>query len=58
MCQMLCVEPILLLITIYHAIVYGLLYGLLSSLPIIFSGVHGQSTGVAGLNFWGACALV
>jgi len=50
--KMLCVEPILLLITIYHSIVYGLLYGLLSSLPLIFEGVHGQSPGIAGLNFW------
>ena len=30
----------------------GLLYGLLSSLPLIFEGVHGQSPGIAGLNFW------
>lgn len=36
--KMLCVEPILLLLTGYSGYVYGLLYALLSAIPIIYEG--------------------
>lgn len=41
--KMLLTEPILILVTLYLSVAYGMLYGLLSALPIIFRGVYGQS---------------
>ncbi len=42
-------EPIILLISIYVAFVYGLLYLFLSVYPIVFQQIHGWNSGVGGL---------
>ncbi|KAL6450010.1 FLU1 Major facilitator superfamily multidrug transporter FLU1 [Candida maltosa Xu316] len=49
--RMLITEPILLLITIYHAFVYGLLYLLLTAIPFIYSGEYHFSPGVSELPY-------
>ncbi|UKZ77547.1 hypothetical protein TrVFT333_005270 [Trichoderma virens FT-333] len=49
--KMLAMEPILLLLTIYMAFVYGVLYLFFFSYPIAFSGQRGWSTGLASLPF-------
>lgn len=49
--KMLFTEPILLLITIYNAFIYGLLYLLLTAVPLIFQGRYGFSPGVAELPY-------
>ncbi|PPQ75171.1 hypothetical protein CVT26_008701 [Gymnopilus dilepis] len=51
--KMLAQEPILLLITIYMSVVYGLLYGLFEAFPVIFMGRHGFSIAQTGLIFIG-----
>ena len=50
---MLAMEPILLLVTIYISIVYGLLYALFETLPIIFVVRRGFTIGQNGLIFIG-----
>jgi DHA1 family multidrug resistance protein-like MFS transporter len=49
---MLSLEPILILITLYSSIVYGLIYGLFEAIPIIFSEIRGISTELTGLMFF------
>ncbi|KAH8096902.1 MFS polyamine transporter [Cristinia sonorae] len=44
-------EPIIQLLGIYIAFVYGLLYLYLTTIPGIFEGVYQQSTGIAGLHY-------
>lgn len=44
-------EPILVLITIYLSVVYGILYGLFEAIPVIFSDLRGFNLGEAGLVF-------
>ncbi|KAH9947520.1 MFS polyamine transporter [Amylocystis lapponica] len=51
--QMLAMEPILVLVTLYMSLVYGVLYSLFEALPIIFIGVHGFTLGRCGLIFIG-----
>ncbi|KAF4549583.1 MFS-type transporter-like protein 37 [Elsinoe fawcettii] len=51
--RMLFTEPIVLLISIYMAFIYGLLYLMLTFYPIIFQQVHGMNQGVGGLPFFG-----
>jgi DHA1 family multidrug resistance protein-like MFS transporter len=51
--RMLFTEPIVLLLSIYMAFVYGLLYLFLTFYPIVFQGVHGMSPGVGGLPYFG-----
>ncbi|KAK4233989.1 major facilitator superfamily domain-containing protein [Achaetomium macrosporum] len=46
-------EPIVTLLSIYMAFIYGLLYLFLTAYPFVFQGVHGMSPGVAGLTFFG-----
>lgn len=46
-------EPIVLLLTIYMAIIYGVLYMLFSAFPIIYQQQRGWSQGVGGLAFLG-----
>lgn len=48
-------EPIVLLISIYMAIIYGTLYMLFSAFPIVFQQGRGWSQGVGGLAFLGVC---
>lgn len=46
-------EPIVLLIAVYAAIIYGILFLALAAFPIVFGGVHGWSQGLSGLSFLG-----
>jgi DHA1 family multidrug resistance protein-like MFS transporter len=50
---MLVLEPILVLITIYLSIVYGLLYALFEAIPVIFMQRRGFDEGQNGLIFIG-----
>lgn len=49
-------EPIVLLISIYMAIIYGTLYMLFGAFPIVFQKVRGWSEGIGGLSFLGVMA--
>ncbi|KAG2753484.1 MFS general substrate transporter [Suillus brevipes Sb2] len=44
-------EPIVQLLGIYMAYLYGLLYLFLTTIPSIFGGVYQQSVGIAGLHY-------
>ncbi|GAB1313141.1 Fluconazole resistance protein [Madurella fahalii] len=46
-------EPIVTLLSLYMAFIYGLLYLFLTAYPFVFQGVHGFSAGVSGLTFFG-----
>ena len=46
-------EPIVLLLSIYIAIVYGTLYMLFAAVPIVFQEARGWSEGIGGLPFIG-----
>lgn len=46
-------EPIVLLFSIYMAIVYGTLYMLFAAFPIVYEEVRGWSPGIGGLAFLG-----
>jgi DHA1 family multidrug resistance protein-like MFS transporter len=46
-------EPIVLLISIYMAFVYGLLYTFLTAYALVFQGVYGFNAGVGGLPYFG-----
>lgn len=48
---MLVLEPILILITIYMALIYGIIYLFFEAYPIAFSEVRGWSPGVGSLPF-------
>ncbi|PSK41078.1 hypothetical protein C7M61_000750 [Candidozyma pseudohaemuli] len=48
---MLFMEPILFLITLYNAFIYGMLYLFLTAVPLIFEGRYGFSQGVAELPY-------
>lgn len=51
--RMLFTEPIVLLISIYMAFIYGLLYLFLTFYPIVFQQIHGFNQGVGGLPYFG-----
>lgn len=46
-------EPIVLLISLYMAIIYGTLYMLFGAFPIVYQEVRGWSQGIGGLAFLG-----
>ncbi|PWN49818.1 MFS general substrate transporter, partial [Violaceomyces palustris] len=46
-------EPIVLLLSIYIAIVYGILYSLFGAFPIVYQRYRGWNAGVGGLAFLG-----
>jgi DHA1 family multidrug resistance protein-like MFS transporter len=46
-------EPIVLLLSIYMAFLYGLLYLFLTAYPIVFQRIHGFDKGVGGLPYFG-----
>ncbi|KAK3344435.1 major facilitator superfamily domain-containing protein [Lasiosphaeria hispida] len=46
-------EPIVTLLSIYMAFLYGLLYLFLTAYPFVFQGVHHFTPGIAGLTFFG-----
>lgn len=51
--RLLITEPIVLLLSIYMAFIYGLLYLFLTAYPIVFQEIHGFSGGVGGLPYFG-----
>jgi DHA1 family multidrug resistance protein-like MFS transporter len=51
--RMLFTERIVLLLSVYMAFIYGLLYLFLTAYPLVFQGVHRMSPGVSGLPFFG-----
>ncbi|KAG0633914.1 major facilitator superfamily domain-containing protein [Tuber brumale] len=51
--KMLVMNPVLLLLSLFLAFVYGFLYLLFVTFPILFQGQYGQSIGIAGLNYLG-----
>lgn len=51
--RLLVTEPIVLLLSIYMAFIYGLLYLFLTAYPIVFQQIHGFNLGVGGLPFFG-----
>ncbi|EGV62000.1 hypothetical protein CANTEDRAFT_115464 [Yamadazyma tenuis ATCC 10573] len=51
--RMLFTEPILFLITIYNAFIYGILYLFLTAIPLIFQGKYHFIPGVAELPYLG-----
>ncbi|KAL3495119.1 major facilitator superfamily domain-containing protein [Aspergillus germanicus] len=44
-------EPILLLTSLYLALVYGVWYLFFQAYPVVFQGLYGMSAGVGGLTF-------
>ncbi|KAK9426587.1 putative Major facilitator superfamily (MFS) profile domain-containing protein [Seiridium unicorne] len=46
-------EPIVLLLSIYMAIIYGTLYMLFAAFPIVYQQNRGWSQGIGGLSFLG-----
>ncbi|KAL5362792.1 major facilitator superfamily domain-containing protein [Aspergillus floccosus] len=51
--RILVTEPILLLLSLYMAFLYGLLYLFMTAYPLVFQHIHGFSKGVAGLTYFG-----
>ena len=51
--RLLVTEPIVLLISLYMAFIYGLLYLFLTAYPIAFQRIRGFNAGVGGLPFFG-----
>ncbi|OJJ72050.1 hypothetical protein ASPBRDRAFT_178061 [Aspergillus brasiliensis CBS 101740] len=47
------VEPIVLLMNLYIALIYGILYIWFEAFPIVFGEIHGFNTGQSGLAFLG-----
>jgi DHA1 family multidrug resistance protein-like MFS transporter len=54
--RLLVTEPIVLLLSIYMAFIYGLLYLFLTAYPIVFQQIHGMNGGVGGLPYFGMIA--
>ncbi|WVQ71319.1 hypothetical protein IAR50_000847 [Cryptococcus sp. DSM 104548] len=46
-------EPIVTILSIYTALIYGILYLFFAAYPIIFQSGHGWNTGIGGLAFLG-----
>ncbi|KAJ6112034.1 bicyclomycin resistance protein [Penicillium sp. IBT 18751x] len=46
-------EPIVLLLTFYAALIYGVLYMLFEAIPIVYEEKRGWSAGIGGLPFLG-----
>ena len=51
--RLLVTEPIVLLLSIYMAFIYGLLYLFLTAYPIVFQQLHHFNQGVGGLPYFG-----
>lgn len=51
--RLLFLEPIVTLLSIYMAFIYGILYLFLTAYPFVFQGVHGFNHGQSGLAFFG-----
>lgn len=51
--EMLFVEPIVLVFSIYTAFVFAVLFGFFEAFPVIFRGIYHMGLGVSGLPFLG-----
>lgn len=51
--RLLIFEPIVTLLSIYMAFIYGILYLFLTAYPFVFQGVHHMTPGISGLTFFG-----
>jgi DHA1 family multidrug resistance protein-like MFS transporter len=51
--KILVTEPIVLLLSIYMAFIYGLLYLFMTAYPIVFQQIHGFNKGLGGLPYFG-----
>ena len=51
--EMLVVEPIVLVFSIYTAFVFAVLFGFFEAFPVIFRGIYRMELGVSGLPFLG-----
>ncbi|KAL2010180.1 hypothetical protein VTN00DRAFT_5987 [Thermoascus crustaceus] len=51
--KILLTEPIVLLLSIYMAFIYGLLYLFMTAYPIVFQQIHGFNKGIGGLPYFG-----
>lgn len=51
--KILVTEPIVLLLSLYMAFIYGLLYLFMTAYPIVFQQVHGFNKGIGGLPYFG-----
>ncbi|KAF3930928.1 hypothetical protein ABW19_dt0208147 [Dactylella cylindrospora] len=51
--KMLVFSPIILLLSLYMAVVYGYLYLLFTTFYLVFQGIYGFSTGSVGLSYLG-----
>lgn len=51
--RLLFLEPIVTLISVYMAFIYGILYLFLTAYPFVFEGVHHMTPGISGLTFFG-----
>lgn len=49
--RMLATQPIMQLITLYIAYIFGLFYLIISTFPTVFSNVYHESLGTGGLNY-------
>ena len=49
--RMLATQPIIQVISVYMAYLFGLFYLILSTFPVVWSEVYGESVGIAGLNY-------
>lgn len=54
--RLLFTEPIVLLLSIYMAFIYGLLYLFLTAYPIVFQRIHHMTPGIGGLPYFGMIA--
>ncbi|KAJ7643703.1 MFS polyamine transporter [Roridomyces roridus] len=46
-----CYEPIVGILAIYMGYVSGIYFIFITSMPLIFRGIYGESTGISGLNY-------
>ncbi|KAL2863370.1 major facilitator superfamily domain-containing protein [Aspergillus lucknowensis] len=53
--KMLFTEPILFLLSLYMAFVFGILYLDFTAYPVVYRETRGWSSGIAGLSFLGIC---
>ncbi|PYI00164.1 putative bicyclomycin resistance protein [Aspergillus ellipticus CBS 707.79] len=56
--RLLLTEPPVLLITLFLAFIYGLMYLFLTAYPIVFGGVHGFTPGLSGLAYLGLVLVI
>lgn len=51
--KMLIFSPIVLLMSLYNGVIFGLIFLLFTTFPVVFEGVYGFNIGIAGLAYIG-----